>query len=846
MEDICLKILIVDTYYQPFLNKIYQQTPGLSQSSYLEQEQVLMDACFGTSDFYSSNLTKLGIEAIDLVANCHHLQKQWVIEFAPDLLRNQNIGSTDWFFNVLKKQIQFHKPDILFVHDINWVDEQLLTECKEFTSFIIGQNASPIRGNFKPSAYNLLLSSIPHYVENFRSQGTPSEYFRLGFGKNILSKTPQFPSRQLQTVFVGGYSAHHQAGTKQLEAIAHHVPIEFWGYGGESLPETSPIRQRYHGEAWALDMYTILGRAKIALNRHIGIAGKYANNMRLYEATGMGACLLTDAKENLGQLFELDREVVTYRSTEECVEKIRYLLEHDDERAAIAKAGQARTLREHTYAHRMQELVEIIKRHWKPNLPTAALTPPPEIPDMHGSPVKSNPVKQTLIYSDAEASDALTTVALNLATQFAQIGHAVTYITSELPPDIRSKLETTTLKLHFLDWNPRQHFYRSLTDKDSPKRLFESLLKTENSSILFIDACPISNLAAKQAAIELNLSYSVCVGSASEIVARQFTSILGTASEFLKQAQSVSVTSEQDLNSLRTHFGLAGDRGRVLVGVSAIPAYIPNLATAQASSLPTIPNKPHWEYLPQGWSTQDPTILGWNVQSILDTQKQKWTDFANALQGTTPIGMSHESGNVSGADYGTHNTMMSFGYVLALAARHKTKISILDWGSGIGHYYLIAKALLPDVEIEYYGKDLPLLCQGGREVLPQVTFYERDEDCFQRQYDLIVASSSVQYSQNWEEVVGNLSRATRGYLYITRLPIVHQSPSFVVVQRPYAYGYHTEYMGWFFNRQAFIQRISQEGMTFLREFLIAEKYPVPNAPEMGEARGFLFQARGEF
>jgi hypothetical protein len=75
---------------------------------------------------------------------------------------------------------------------------------------------------------------------------------------------------------------------------------------------------------------------------------------------------------------------------------------------------------------------------------------------------------------------------------------------------------------------------------------------------------------------------------------------------------------------------------------------------------------------------------------------------------------------------------------------------------------------------------------------------------------------------------------------------VHQSPSFVVVQRPYAYGYHTEYMGWFFNRQAFIQRISQEGMTFLREFLIAEKYPVPNAPEMGEARGFLFQARGEF
>ena len=127
---------------------------------------------------------------------------------------------------------------------------------------------------------------------------------------------------------------------------------------------------------------------------------------------------------------------------------------------------------------------------------------------------------------------------------------------------------------------------------------------------------------------------------------------------------------------------------------------------------------------------------------------KKWPEFARALQGTTPVGMSHESENVSGADYGTHNTMMSFGYVLALAAQGKQKISILDWGSGIGHYYLIARALLPGVDIEYYGKDLPILCEGGRQVLPGVTFFDRDADCFQRQYDLIVASSSVQYSQN--------------------------------------------------------------------------------------------------
>ena len=51
-----------------------------------------------------------------------------------------------------------------------------------------------------------------------------------------------------------------------------------------------------------------------------------------------------------------------YHSEEECVDLIKYYLEHEDERMEIAKAGQARTLRDHTYACRMHDLVDIISR----------------------------------------------------------------------------------------------------------------------------------------------------------------------------------------------------------------------------------------------------------------------------------------------------------------------------------------------------------------------------------------------------------------------------------------------------------------------------------------------------
>jgi spore maturation protein CgeB len=110
-------------------------------------------------------------------------------------------------------------------------------------------------------------------------------------------------------------------------------------------------------------MYSQLQRSKIALNIHIDMAEQYAANMRLYEATGVGTMLLTDWKTNLHELFELGKEVVAYRSTGECVEMVKYYLAHDAEREAIARAGQQRTLSEHSYYHRMQELTEILSRY---------------------------------------------------------------------------------------------------------------------------------------------------------------------------------------------------------------------------------------------------------------------------------------------------------------------------------------------------------------------------------------------------------------------------------------------------------------------------------------------------
>jgi spore maturation protein CgeB len=107
-------------------------------------------------------------------------------------------------------------------------------------------------------------------------------------------------------------------------------------------------------------MYQVLRRSRITLNSHIDLAGKEAGNMRLFEATGVGAFLLTDFKDNLDTLFAPNREVATWRNIDDCLATIGRYIGNDDGRAEIARAGNARTMAQHTYRHRTREILGFV------------------------------------------------------------------------------------------------------------------------------------------------------------------------------------------------------------------------------------------------------------------------------------------------------------------------------------------------------------------------------------------------------------------------------------------------------------------------------------------------------
>ena len=192
-------------------------------------------------------------------------------------------------------------------------------------------------------------------MKKFERRGVKTFYNQLGFAPSVLASVPE-TKRDIAVTFVGTLSSHHAERIRLLEYLAARTTLNVWGMGIEEVSEQSPIRGCYRGQAWGREMFSIFRRSQIVINQHIGIAGGFANNMRLYEATGCGATLVTDRKANLPELFEVGSEVVDYGNPTECLARIEGLLSEPAQCAAIGSKGQARTCGSHTYVQRTAEL----------------------------------------------------------------------------------------------------------------------------------------------------------------------------------------------------------------------------------------------------------------------------------------------------------------------------------------------------------------------------------------------------------------------------------------------------------------------------------------------------------
>ena len=399
-----MRLLRLTTLYPGYIRRFYEARPGLRRAEYSAQKEALDADAFGWADFWRVALAPLGYEVWDVPLNVEPLQRAWARQHLPPGALHSDPEE------IASRQARAFHPDILWFDDdrANLL-HRLRTENGSIRT-VLGWSGSSIVDTEALREVDLMLSCSPEAVGHYRRRGLRSEVLHHAFDPRVGERLGERHQRWNVT-FIGQLLAgaqYHDTRRRLLESALDAVPLSIFSPDGdasigsrlralarsglgrvarglrrarvsERLLHASPLlrraatwpvpgkrlsprlRREIKPAVYGMAMYRVLSDSAVTLNIHADSSPRYASNMRLYEATGVGACLLTDWKENLGSLFEADREVVTFRTPEECVEKARWLLENPAAREAIARGGRARTLRDHTFARRASDLDWLIR-----------------------------------------------------------------------------------------------------------------------------------------------------------------------------------------------------------------------------------------------------------------------------------------------------------------------------------------------------------------------------------------------------------------------------------------------------------------------------------------------------
>jgi spore maturation protein CgeB len=189
------------------------------------------------------------------------------------------------------------------------------------------------------------------------------------------------PQRGLDNVFLSQWAASETALVKPMPSSKCRYDVSFvgsmYGYRAEWIAALRDAGVRVscfghgteNGVVGAATIPEIHRTSRISLNfsgsgQNPGSRGGVEQRQikaRTFEVPVAGGFLLTEVAAGLEQYFALGREIETFDSVGELCERVRYFLDHPDERDAIALAGHVRTTTEHTYEKRFLAILERLK-----------------------------------------------------------------------------------------------------------------------------------------------------------------------------------------------------------------------------------------------------------------------------------------------------------------------------------------------------------------------------------------------------------------------------------------------------------------------------------------------------
>lgn len=245
-------------------------------------------------------------------------------------------------------------PQILIAQTFDsYIDAKVFSKLRDTYGTIIINIGMDDRHQYWAGTYGLIphidmaLTAAPECVEWYLKEGCPTIFFPEASDSTIFHPMPELPKTH-DVSFVG---AKYGIREKIVTALRRNgIQVTTYGGGWGS------------GFLAVEEVPKLFAQSKIILG--VGTIGYsedfYALKMRDFDGPMSGSCYITHDNPDLRSLFEIGKEMMTYKTVQDCVEKISALLKNDKERERIAYAGYLRAKQNHTWVQRFESLMDYL------------------------------------------------------------------------------------------------------------------------------------------------------------------------------------------------------------------------------------------------------------------------------------------------------------------------------------------------------------------------------------------------------------------------------------------------------------------------------------------------------
>ncbi len=300
---------------------------------------------------------------------------QAVIEALSDLVRSKSVASPSEDVVAIARKV---KPDLILA--LNGV----VLPAEKVEQLRLGGFKTAVWFTDDPYYTDWTLGIAPRYdyvftleqncVPLYRQLGCELVHY-LPFAVNPKAFHPKhvFASYKSDICFIGTAFWNRVELIDRLTPVLKDRKVVIAGWWWDRLQNYSQLSGKIKLGDWMTpeDTASYYNGAKIVINLHRAFDDETINfnsrkieavsvNPRTFEISGCATLQLSDIRPDLENLYSPRKEIGTFCSPEELIEKIDYYLRNEEERQKVALRGFMRTRLDHTYHKRLSDMLSIV------------------------------------------------------------------------------------------------------------------------------------------------------------------------------------------------------------------------------------------------------------------------------------------------------------------------------------------------------------------------------------------------------------------------------------------------------------------------------------------------------